>query len=585
MNAEVQQRSFNDCHWSDRGVYIGQLKDDKPHGKGKMIYRDGGDIYDGEWKDGKPHGKGKMTYLNGDVYEGEVVCREPHGQGTYTWANGRKYEGEVVGREPHGNGKMTYPDGNVYTGQWKDGKKHGHGTYTIGDIDIYRAKDSTSIYEGEWSDDKKHGTVIVTNGDGRTFIEEWRDDKCKGWWKDDKTDCSWTLTGGGRTYHGEGNGADHKIFPWHDGRTHYDYDGKLWQLYTLTVTGYGKGMYKGAEYEGQWKGGKPHGNGIMDHGDGTVSIGEWKDGRHTCSQNPNNNKGIFTWKDGRKYDGQWYRGKPNGNGKMTYPDGNVYTGQWKDGKQNDGNGEMTYSNGNVYTGQWKDGKQNDDNGKMTYSNGDVHTGQWKDGEMHGLIECTKKRITTLQYYVDGVSKEAMQSSVLPATQFINRDNPTNCARMLITNKDVSDDVKKQYYNALRLLDNLQEDNNEKCDTAIETIGQLIQGTQRGYPTPKNQSLLASLKYLSLDDQEKLYHPANVQDIYNAIESIMHHHDEKIVNEEIVRRSMIANPQSQLLINPQQQPMQPSQLHNPQQQPRRQQPRRPDFCTILKRIFF
>ena len=32
------------------------------HGKGKMTYKQSGDVYDGEWKDGQRHGKGKMTF-------------------------------------------------------------------------------------------------------------------------------------------------------------------------------------------------------------------------------------------------------------------------------------------------------------------------------------------------------------------------------------------------------------------------------------------------------------------------------------------------------------------------------------------
>ena len=39
--------------------------------------------------------------------------------------------------------------------------------------------------------------------------------------------------------------------------------------------------------------------------------------------------GIITWKDGRRYEGDWL---PNGHGKMTYPDGHVEEGLWKDGR-------------------------------------------------------------------------------------------------------------------------------------------------------------------------------------------------------------------------------------------------------------
>jgi len=39
-------------------VYEGNLKDDQPHGKGKMTYIEDGRVYEGDWVDGKRNGKG-----------------------------------------------------------------------------------------------------------------------------------------------------------------------------------------------------------------------------------------------------------------------------------------------------------------------------------------------------------------------------------------------------------------------------------------------------------------------------------------------------------------------------------------------
>ena len=39
-------------------------------GKGKVI-SDGGLVYKGELREGKPHGRGKETFPDGRVYEGE----------------------------------------------------------------------------------------------------------------------------------------------------------------------------------------------------------------------------------------------------------------------------------------------------------------------------------------------------------------------------------------------------------------------------------------------------------------------------------------------------------------------------------
>ena len=43
--------------------------------------------------------------------------------------------------------------------------------------------------------------------------------------------------------------------------------------------------------------------------------------------------GVYTWKDGRKYEGQYYMDKKQGHGIYTWPDGRKYDGMWKNGKQ------------------------------------------------------------------------------------------------------------------------------------------------------------------------------------------------------------------------------------------------------------
>jgi len=43
--------------------------------------------------------------------------------------------------------------------------------------------------------------------------------------------------------------------------------------------------------------------------------------------------GLYTWSDGRRYDGMWQNGKQHGEGKYTLADGTVKLGVWKDGKR------------------------------------------------------------------------------------------------------------------------------------------------------------------------------------------------------------------------------------------------------------
>ena len=42
--------------------------------------------------------------------------------------------------------------------------------------------------------------------------------------------------------------------------------------------------------------------------------------------------GVFTWPDGRKYDGEYVDDKKEGNGIFFWPDGRKYEGGWKNGK-------------------------------------------------------------------------------------------------------------------------------------------------------------------------------------------------------------------------------------------------------------
>ena len=42
--------------------------------------------------------------------------------------------------------------------------------------------------------------------------------------------------------------------------------------------------------------------------------------------------GVFTWSDGRKYDGEYIDDKKEGHGVFTWPDGRQYNGSWKNGK-------------------------------------------------------------------------------------------------------------------------------------------------------------------------------------------------------------------------------------------------------------
>ena len=44
-------------------------------------------------------------------------------------------------------------------------------------------------------------------------------------------------------------------------------------------------------------------------------------------------KGVYSWKDGRKYEGDYNQDKKEGFGIYTWANGRKYVGEWKNGKQ------------------------------------------------------------------------------------------------------------------------------------------------------------------------------------------------------------------------------------------------------------
>merc|ERR1712113_852634 len=76
-------------------------------------------------------------------------------------------------------------------------------------------------------------------------------------------------------------------------------------------------------------------------------MGEWQNNRMSGT-------GTFTWKDGRRYVGNYINDKKDGHGVFTWPDGREYDGEWKDGKQH-GTGVFKTAKGDLRCGEWKDG--------------------------------------------------------------------------------------------------------------------------------------------------------------------------------------------------------------------------------------
>ena len=64
--------------------------------------------------------------------------------------------------------------------------------------------------------------------------------------------------------------------------------------------------------------------------------------------------GLYIWKDGERYEGQWQDGKFHGKGIKTLPDGTIFDGDWEEGRPV-GQGMCKYPDGAKYTGSWLNG--------------------------------------------------------------------------------------------------------------------------------------------------------------------------------------------------------------------------------------
>ncbi|HVM60727.1 MAG TPA: hypothetical protein VMV72_07655 [Verrucomicrobiae bacterium] len=130
----------------------------------------------------------------------------------------------------------------------------------------------------------------------------------------------------------------------------------------------------GKTYVGEFVDGDPNGMGTVTTGDGQRYVGELAGGKP-------NGHGTIAFPDGRTYEGQFKDDKPRGSGTLTWPDGQRYAGEFEDGVPN-GQGTTTFSDGQRYVGQFRAGKPSG-SGTETWPDGRSYVGEFEDGEPSG----------------------------------------------------------------------------------------------------------------------------------------------------------------------------------------------------------
>ena len=93
---------------------------------------------------------------------------------------------------------------------------------------------------------------------------------------------------------------------------------------------------------------------------------------------------FFEWPDGRKYKGEWKKGKMHGQGVYSWQDGRAFDGEYNMDKKQ-GFGTYSWADGRKYQGQWLNGKQH---GQGTYTNsrGEAKVGEWLEGKRIRWVE-------------------------------------------------------------------------------------------------------------------------------------------------------------------------------------------------------
>ena len=115
----------------------------------------------------------------------------------------------------------------------------------------------------------------------------------------------------------------------------------------------------GSRYEGDMKGGVPHGRGLLIWPDGARYEGAFREGERT-------GRGVFTWPSGNRYEGLFRDGQRHGEGVFTWANGAQYTGVYQMGSKH-GPGIFQFADKKVEVCYLEPERQSQlwDNGRLT----------------------------------------------------------------------------------------------------------------------------------------------------------------------------------------------------------------------------
>ncbi|KAF3820408.1 hypothetical protein GH733_015917 [Mirounga leonina] len=221
-------------------------------------------------------------------------------------------------------------------------------------------------------------------------------------------------------------------------------------------SGYGVYVYPNAffRYEGEWKGGKKHGQGKLLFKDGSYYKGEFVDGEIT-------GKGCQLWaSSGNTYSGQFVLGEPQGHGIMKYKAGGRYEGEFSHGLR-EGHGHLVDQDGQAYWGSFHENKRHG-RGHMVFRNGDKYEGDWVRDQRqgHGVLCRADSSTYEGQWHSDvfsGLGNMTHCSGAVYHGMWINGHPVAQAKRIVILGPEVMDVAQGSSFT---LNVQLQQDNGE-----------------------------------------------------------------------------------------------------------------------------
>ena len=142
--------------------YIGEFKNNKFHGLGKIIY-DNKMSYEGNFVEGYKEGKGKLIFSDGTYYEGNFEKNNFEGKGLFVFKDGRNYNGDWKNNAMDGKGVFNWGNECKYNGDYKNNKREGNGVYSYG----------CNLYDGSWLNNLPHGEGTLLH-DGIKIVGHFR---------------------------------------------------------------------------------------------------------------------------------------------------------------------------------------------------------------------------------------------------------------------------------------------------------------------------------------------------------------------------------------------------------------------------